>query len=295
MFFLIPFTFAFGQITITGRILSQEDSTGLPGVSIVELGSSNGVITDQNGDYMIIVSDTARFLEFRFVGFLERTVPINGQKVINTSLKPAALIDPFDQEIGLFLQSGLVNTPFGSRFYYSTPVVGRLAVGFKIDYLTDFELNEKLSIILSLSTYRIIIADWYIYNSVDLNYRKLSISNNIDLKSYSLENYARINNQKIILGLSMLVNPSDNIGSSTKYGLLGGYEYKFRKLNYSSLTYKMGFYRETIEYYLQIDVPFKRIKTFVNCNKIGDYQEIMIGIGFQTYYYTRRQKNLNRY
>jgi hypothetical protein len=292
---LIPFTFAFGQNTITGKILSEEDSTGLPGVSIVELGSSNEVIADINGNYMIIVSDTARFLEFRYLGFVPRIVPISGQKVINTSLKLAALIDPFDQKIGLFLQSGLVNTPFGARFYYSTPLVGRLSVDFQIDYLTDLELNEKLSASLGVSSYRIIIANWYIYNSVNFNYRKLSISNAIGLNSYSIENYARVNSQKIILGISKFQYSPDSTNSSTKYGLVAGYEKEFQKLNFLTLTYKMGFYKETIEYDLRIDIPIKRVDTFIVLNKVGDYQEIMIGIGFKTYYYYRYQKKLNRY
>ena len=292
---MIPSTFTFGQITITGHILNEEDWTGLPGVSITEFGTSNSVLADLNGDYKIIVSDTARFLEFGFVGFVTRIVPINGQKVINTSLKPEAIYEAFDQKIGLYLQSGVVNTPFGVRFYYSTPVVGPLSVGFHVDYLTDLKLNQKLAASLSLSRYRIIISDWYIYNSVDFNYRRLSISNKIDLASYSIENYARVNSNKIILGISKLVYSPYNTNSSSKSGLIAGYEREFRKLSFLTLAYKMGFYKETIEYNLQIEAQFKRVKTFVAFNKINDYQEIMIGIGFETYYYYRYQKNANKY
>ena len=64
LFLLIPSNLSFCQITITGSILSEEDSTGLPGVSIIEFGTSNSVMADLNGDYKIIVSDTATFLEF---------------------------------------------------------------------------------------------------------------------------------------------------------------------------------------------------------------------------------------
>ncbi|WP_321308784.1 carboxypeptidase-like regulatory domain-containing protein [Marinifilum fragile] len=295
LIFLIPSTLTFGQITITGSILSEEDSTGLPGVSIIEFGTSNSVLADLNGDYKITVSDSASFLEFSFVGYVTRKVPINGQTVINTSLKPYIIYEAFDQKIGVYLQSGVVNIPFGARFYYITPVVDPLSVGFQVDYLTDFELNEKLSASLSLSRYRIIIADWYIYNSVNLNYRKFSISNTIDLNSYSIENYARVNSQKIILGLSKFQFSHDNKDSSTKYGLIAGFEKEFQKLNYLTLTSKLGIYKETIEYDLRIDIPIKRVNTFINLNKIDDYQEIMIGIGFKTYYYYRYQKNANKY
>ncbi len=295
---MIPSTLTFGQITITGSILSEEDSTRLPGVSIIEIGTSNSVKADLNGDYKIIVSDTASFLEFSFVGFVTRKVPINGQTVINTSLKPYITYEAFDQKIGFYLQSGVVHTPLGARFYYSTPVVGPLSVGFQVDYLTNLKLNQNLAARLSLSRYKIIISDWHIYNSIDLNYRKLSISNKIDLASYSIENYARVNNNKIILGLSKLAYCQDNTSNSSKCGLIAGYEKEFRKLNYLTLTSKMGFYKKTIEYHLQIEAPFKRLKTFVAFNKINDYQEIMFGIGFKTYYYYRYQKmliNINKY
>lgn len=292
---MISSTLSFGQVTITGNVLNEEDSTGLPGVSIIEFGTLNSVSADLNGDYKIIVSDTASFLQFSFVGCVTRKVPINGQTVINTSLKPYLIYEAFDQKIGFYLQSGVIHTPFGARFYYNTPVVDPLSVGFQFDYLTDFELNKKLSASLSLSRYRVKIANWYIYNSVLFSYRKLNISNTIDLNSYSIKNYARVNSQKIVLGLSKFQLSHDNKDRSIKYGLIAGYEKEFQKLNYLTLAYKMGIYNETIEYDLRIDIPIKRINAFINLNKIDNYQEVMIGIGIKTYYYYRHQKNANKY
>lgn len=293
---MIPSTLSFGQITITGSVLNEEDSTGLPGVSITELGTSNSVMTDLNGDYKISVSDTATFLEFAFVGFVSRKVPINGQTVINTSLKPAVIYEAFDQQIGLFLQSGLVNNPYGVRFYYSTPVAGPLSVGFQVAYMTDFKSNQRFDASLSLSSYRFMLGPVvWLYGSVDFNYRKLIIQNSIDLVSYSIENYARIYDHNIILGLGKIEYTPESSDNYSGYGIIAGYKKEFRKLDYLTLTYKMGFFKETIEYHLQIDAPIKRVKTFVAFNKIYDYQEIMIGIGFKTYYYYRYQKNANKY
>jgi hypothetical protein len=293
---LIQPTLLFGQITITGNILNEEDSTGLAGTSIIELGTSNGTMADLNGDYKIIVSDTATFLEFGFIGFVPRKVPINGQTVINTSLKPHIIYEAFDQKIGLFLQSGLVNTPFGARFYYSTPVVGPLSVGFQLAYMTNFKLNQRFDAGFSLSSYRFMLGPtvWLI-GSVDFNYRKLIIQNSIDMVSYSIENHARIYEHNIILGLGKIKYSPENSESNSGYGIIAGYKKEFRKLDYLALTYKMGFFKETIEYHLQIDAPIKRVKTFIAFNRIEDYQEVMIGIGFKTYYYYRYQKNANKY
>jgi len=293
---LIRSTWSFGQITITGSVLSEEDSTGLPGGSIIEFGTSNSVMADLNGYYKIIVSDTATFLEFSYVGFVPRKVPINGQTVINTSLKPYIIFEAFDQKIGLFLQSGLVNTPYGARLYFSTPVVGPLSVGFQVAYMTDFKLNQRLDASLSLSSYRLMLRSTvWLYGSVDFNYRKLIIQNSIDMVSYSIENYARIYDHNIILGLGKIEYSPEDSNNNSGYGIIAGYKKEFRKLDYLTLTYKMGFYKETIEYHFQIDAPIKRVKTFVAFNKIEDYQEIMIGIGFKTYYYYRYQKNANKY
>ena len=253
-------------------------------------------MADLNGDYKIIVSDTATFLEFSYIGFVSRKVPIDGQTVINTSLKLSIIYEAFDQKIGLFLQSGLVNTPYGARFYYSTPVIGPLSVGFQVAYMTDFKLNQRFDASISLSGYRFQLGSCaWLYGSVDLNYRKLIIQNSIDMVSYSIENYARIYTHNIILGLGKTEYSPENIDNKSGYGIIAGYKKEFRKLDYSTLTYKMGFYNKTIEYHLQIDVPIKRVITFVAYNKIDDYQEIMIGIGFKTYYYYRYQKNANKY
>jgi hypothetical protein len=296
LIFLIPSALSFGQITITGNILNEEDSTGLRGASIIEFGSSNGVMADLNGDYKIIVSDTASFLEFGFVGFVPRKVPIKGQTVINTSLKPSMIYEAFDQIIGLFLQSGLVNTPYGARIYYSTPVVGPLSVGFQVAYMTDFKLNQRFDASLSLSRYRFMLGPGaWLYGSVDFNYRKLIIQNTIDMVSYSIENYAGIYGHNIILGLGKIEYSPENADNNSGYGIIAGYRKEFRKLDYLTLAYKMGFYKKTIEYHLQIDAPIKRVKSFIAFNKIDDYQEIMIGIGFKTYYYYRYQKNANKY
>lgn len=293
---MIPSTLSFGQITITGSVLNEEDSTRLPGVSITELGTSNSVMTDLNGDYKIFVGDTATFLEFAFVGFVSRKIPINGQTEINTSLKPYIIYEAFDQQIGLFLQSGLVNNPYGVRFYYSTPVAGPLSVGFQFAYMTDFKLNQRFDASLSLSSYRFMLGPGlWLYGSVDFNYRKLIIQNSIDMVSYSIENYARIYDHNIILGLGKIEYSPENSDNYSSYGIIAGYKKEFRKLDYLTLTYKMGFFKENIEYHLQIDAPIKRVKTFVAFNKIDDYQEIMIGIGFKTYYYYRYQKNANKY
>ena len=44
-------------VNITGRVTSAEDTDGLPGVNVVEKGTSNGVVTDIDGTFNISVSE----------------------------------------------------------------------------------------------------------------------------------------------------------------------------------------------------------------------------------------------
>ncbi len=293
---LIQAKLTFGQITITGSVLHEEDWKGLPGVSIKEIGTSNVVVADLNGDYKIVVSDTATFLEFSFIGCLTRKVPINGQTVINTSLKPYIIYEAWDQKIRLYALSGVMNTPLGARFDFSIPIVSPLAIEFQFAYLTDFKLNKRIDASFSLSRYRIQLGSYvWLYGYVDFKYRQLSIQNSIDMVSYSIENYARIYNQNIILGLGKILYSHGNADKNSGYGIIAGYKKEFRKLDFLILTYKMGFYKEAFEYHFQVDKRFKRVKSFVTYNKIGDYQEIMLGIGFELTYYFKYQKDAHKY
>ncbi|MFM8743982.1 MAG: carboxypeptidase-like regulatory domain-containing protein, partial [Cytophagales bacterium] len=44
---------AFAQQTVKGRVTSADDGSGIPGVNILEKGTSNGTATDGDGNYTI--------------------------------------------------------------------------------------------------------------------------------------------------------------------------------------------------------------------------------------------------
>jgi len=80
---------AFAQQKITGKVTSTEDGLGLPGVNVVEKGTTNGVSTDFDGNYQITAAPNA-VLVFSFVGFAQQEVAVNNQSAINANLKPSA-------------------------------------------------------------------------------------------------------------------------------------------------------------------------------------------------------------
>jgi iron complex outermembrane receptor protein len=71
--------------TVSGKVTSADDGSGMPGVSISEKGTSNGVISDAEGNYTISVGPDA-VLIFSFVGMVTQEVPVGNQTSLSVSL-----------------------------------------------------------------------------------------------------------------------------------------------------------------------------------------------------------------
>jgi TonB-dependent starch-binding outer membrane protein SusC len=76
----------YAQTTVTGRVIAGDDQTGLPGVSILEKGTTNGAVSDANGNYSVSVSPNAT-LVFSFVGYATQEVPLNGRSTLDVTLE----------------------------------------------------------------------------------------------------------------------------------------------------------------------------------------------------------------
>jgi len=70
--------------TVSGTV-SDDSGSPLPGVNVVEKGTSNGTSTDFDGNYSINVGTNAT-LVFSSLGYETREVAVNGQNTVNTSL-----------------------------------------------------------------------------------------------------------------------------------------------------------------------------------------------------------------
>ncbi len=73
------------QVEITGTVTSAEDGGALPGVNILEKGTTNGVISDVDGKYSITVGDDATLI-FSSIGFITQEVSVGNQSVIDMAL-----------------------------------------------------------------------------------------------------------------------------------------------------------------------------------------------------------------
>ena len=73
---------------VTGRITSSEDDEGLPGVNVVIKGSSQGTVTDVEGNYSIEVPSDDAVLVFSAVGYVKEDMPVGNRTVIDLALAP---------------------------------------------------------------------------------------------------------------------------------------------------------------------------------------------------------------
>lgn len=79
--FALSVTFA-QQRTVTGTVTS-EDQGALPGVNIVVQGTTQGAVTDGQGNYSISVPGDDATLVFSFIGYSTQAVPVGNQTTIN--------------------------------------------------------------------------------------------------------------------------------------------------------------------------------------------------------------------
>ena len=87
VFMLFMLCFAHAQTnTVSGTVISTDDSVGLPGVNVVEKGTTNGTVTDFDGNYSLNLQNANATLVFSYIGFTTQEIPVNGQNTVNASM-----------------------------------------------------------------------------------------------------------------------------------------------------------------------------------------------------------------
>lgn len=75
---------------ITGKVTDQAGSP-IPGVSVVVKGTTTGMITDNGGNFSILLPEGARTLSFSFIGMTPQDMEIGNQTVFNVTLEQSAI------------------------------------------------------------------------------------------------------------------------------------------------------------------------------------------------------------
>jgi TonB-linked SusC/RagA family outer membrane protein len=78
------------QRTITGKVTSADDGSGIPGVTVLVKGTSTGVLTDLDGKYSINVSKDATALQYSFIGMRTQEVALTTDNSLDVVMQGEA-------------------------------------------------------------------------------------------------------------------------------------------------------------------------------------------------------------
>ena len=77
------------QVSISGVVLDETGNT-IPGVNIIEKGTTNGTVSDFDGNYNLTVKGEEAVIVFSYLGFETQEVLVGNSTKINVTLKESA-------------------------------------------------------------------------------------------------------------------------------------------------------------------------------------------------------------
>jgi len=85
LLFLLFSTISYGQHTLSGKI-TDDSGEALIGATILEKGTSNGTVSDFNGNYEITVSSSTATLMISYTGYADIEILLEGQQRLTSTL-----------------------------------------------------------------------------------------------------------------------------------------------------------------------------------------------------------------
>lgn len=79
--------------TVTGKISDAATGEGLVGVTIAEVGTRNGTVSDINGAYTLRLTNATATLNYSLTGYGSKSVPVNGQTTIDVLMESGVNIN----------------------------------------------------------------------------------------------------------------------------------------------------------------------------------------------------------
>lgn len=72
--------------TVRGKVTSAEDGLPIPGVNVLLKGTTNGVPTDANGEFSIVVPSNDAVLVFSFIGLQTEEIPVGERTILDVTM-----------------------------------------------------------------------------------------------------------------------------------------------------------------------------------------------------------------
>jgi iron complex outermembrane receptor protein len=76
-------------VVVTGKVKDAE-GVALPGVNVIEKGTTNGTVSDADGNYRLVVSSSKAIVVFSFVGTETQEITVGSQSEISVSMIPSS-------------------------------------------------------------------------------------------------------------------------------------------------------------------------------------------------------------
>ena len=83
---LISVSVSAQERSVSGRVTSTEDGSALPGVNVVIKGTTNGTVTDSEGNYRLNLPTSGGAIVFSFIGLQTAEVIVGDRSVVDVSL-----------------------------------------------------------------------------------------------------------------------------------------------------------------------------------------------------------------
>lgn len=282
---LVPFL-SYGQVIITGQVFSKEEGVPIPGAKILEKGTKSGTIADLEGQFSITVQELPTTLEISFIGAITKEIVIKEQSHIIIELRYDCTRHTYDHQlIGFYLNSGIINTPFGGEFHLSFPAFWRMTtLKGKVGYQTDFNRNENIRGQVAFD-HILFTCDYDLDLKAD--YQRTIIENDLEVQIKSIEthfnlnkNYSKIRYARFILGLSKIQHRSNeeshmmnDVAPIFGVGTILGEWWRLLVVG------KVAVYEDFVQYDVELSREFRRIDTFIKFQSMESYNELSLGIG----------------
>jgi len=80
---------AHAQRTITGKVTSSDDGSGIPGATVLVKGTAVGAITDIDGNYSLNMPKDKNVILVQYVGMKTQEIELGTDNVVNITLEPS--------------------------------------------------------------------------------------------------------------------------------------------------------------------------------------------------------------
>ena len=288
--FLMFFSLAQGQTTeYSGVVKLKRDKNPLPGVSVLLKGTRIGTQTDFDGNFTINVPDSIHVLSFSYLGVKPLEYRLKEKRFLEIFLKEDCTVCFFDaQQIGFFVQSGVLNNPVGGQFNLSSPFIfGRPTLKGGIGYQTNLKDNRFLNANINLEH---LIVDCGFNLDISTSLRQLEFDNTFESTSHSIEAIIHTRGVMTHVGFGNIRYVDDSKLVNSNGPLIGVGTWTGPPF-YATISAKTSIFNSISEYQGEIKRSFKGFSAFLKYYKVGDFNEISLGVGIEFTYHLKKREN----